>query len=107
MKLHDSPPASSRGSPLPLLLIYGQAVKPSDIGQLVSAADPKVSPDGRLIAFVVTRVDLAKNRYRSAVWLATTVTLSTAVFEGVLRVEDPTALRAALVGGIGPARVTA
>jgi len=71
MKLHDSPPASSRGSPLPLPLIYGQAVKPADIGQLVSAADPKVSPDGRLIAFVVTRVDLKKNRYRSAVWLAT------------------------------------
>ena len=70
MKLHDSPPASSRGSLLPLLLIYGQAVKPADIGQLVSAADPKVSPDGRLIAFVVTRVDLEKNRYRSAVWLA-------------------------------------
>lgn len=33
-----------------------------------------------------------------------TVTLSTAVFEGVLRVEDVTALRAALVGGIGPAK---
>ncbi|MFC5996768.1 type I-E CRISPR-associated protein Cas6/Cse3/CasE [Pseudonocardia hispaniensis] len=33
-----------------------------------------------------------------------TVTLSTAVFEGILRVEDPAALRAALVGGIGPGK---
>lgn len=33
-----------------------------------------------------------------------TVTISTAVFEGHLRVEDPTALRTALVGGIGPAK---
>lgn len=33
-----------------------------------------------------------------------TVTLSTAVFEGILRVEDPAALRAALIGGIGPAK---
>jgi CRISPR system Cascade subunit CasE len=33
-----------------------------------------------------------------------TVTLSTAVFEGQLRVEDPAALRAALIGGIGPAK---
>jgi CRISPR system Cascade subunit CasE len=33
-----------------------------------------------------------------------TVTLTTAVFEGVLRVEDATALRAALTNGIGPAK---
>jgi dipeptidyl aminopeptidase/acylaminoacyl peptidase len=45
-------------------------VQPTDIGRLVSLADPRVSPDGSLIAFVVTRVDLAGNRYRSAVWLA-------------------------------------
>lgn len=33
-----------------------------------------------------------------------TVTLGTAVFEGTLRISDPAALRAALVGGIGPAK---
>ncbi|WP_214364583.1 type I-E CRISPR-associated protein Cas6/Cse3/CasE [Pseudonocardia sp. H11422] len=33
-----------------------------------------------------------------------TVTLSTAVFEGILRVEDPAAVRAALIGGIGPGK---
>ena len=33
-----------------------------------------------------------------------TVTISTAVFEGHLQIEDPVALRAALVGGIGPAK---
>lgn len=33
-----------------------------------------------------------------------TVTLSTAVFEGTLQVDDPDALREALVGGIGPAK---
>nr|WP_211176877.1 S9 family peptidase [Pseudonocardia acidicola] len=37
---------------------------------MISVSDPRVSPDGRLIAFVVTRVDLERNRYRSAVWLA-------------------------------------
>jgi dipeptidyl aminopeptidase/acylaminoacyl peptidase len=45
-------------------------VQPADIGRLVTVADPKVSPDGRWVAFVVTRVDLEANRYRSAVWLA-------------------------------------
>jgi CRISPR system Cascade subunit CasE len=33
-----------------------------------------------------------------------TVTLSTAVFEGTLQVEDPAAVREALVDGIGPAK---
>ncbi len=32
------------------------------------------------------------------------VTLSTALFEGTLRVADPVALRAALVGGVGPGK---
>jgi CRISPR system Cascade subunit CasE len=33
-----------------------------------------------------------------------TITLSTALFEGTLRVEDPAALRTALVSGIGPGK---
>ncbi|HYH28778.1 MAG TPA: S9 family peptidase [Pseudonocardia sp.] len=45
-------------------------MQPVDIGRLVTASDPKVSPDGLRVAFVVTRVDLDGNRYRSAVWLA-------------------------------------
>lgn len=45
-------------------------MQPADIGRLVTVADPKVSPDGRRVAFVVTRVDLDGNRYRSSVWLA-------------------------------------
>ncbi|WP_219412712.1 S9 family peptidase [Pseudonocardia nigra] len=44
-------------------------MQPADIGRLVTVSDPKVSPDGRMVAFVVTRVDMEKNRYRSAVWL--------------------------------------
>jgi dipeptidyl aminopeptidase/acylaminoacyl peptidase len=45
-------------------------VEPADIGRLITVTDPKVSPDGRRVAFVVTRVDLEANRYRSTVWLA-------------------------------------
>ena len=45
-------------------------MRPSDIGRLVSVSDPVVSPDGTTVAFVVLRVDLDANRYRSAVWLA-------------------------------------
>src|SRR5688572_10831540 len=45
-------------------------VQPADIGRLVTVADPKVSPAGQRIAFVVTRIELERNRYHSAVWLA-------------------------------------
>jgi dipeptidyl aminopeptidase/acylaminoacyl peptidase len=44
-------------------------VQPADIGRLVTPGDPRVSPDGRRVAVVVTRVDLEADRYRSAVWL--------------------------------------
>jgi dipeptidyl aminopeptidase/acylaminoacyl peptidase len=44
-------------------------MRPADIGRLVTVSDPCVSPDGASVAFVVTRVDMDANRYRSAVWL--------------------------------------
>ncbi|MBI4932692.1 MAG: S9 family peptidase [Actinobacteria bacterium] len=40
------------------------------IGNIVQASSPAVSPDGAQVAFVVTRVDMAKNKYYSQVWLA-------------------------------------
>ncbi len=43
---------------------------PSDIGALVEAADPAVSPDGRLVAFSVRHLDPAANEYRSRLWWA-------------------------------------
>lgn len=43
---------------------------PEDLYELTWADDPRVSPDGSLVAFTVTRLDEATNDYRSAVWLA-------------------------------------
>lgn len=40
------------------------------IGNIAQAAAPAVSPDGAWVAFVVGRVDMAKNKYFSQVWLA-------------------------------------
>ena len=42
------------------------------IGNLLTVVSPQVSPDGRHVAFVVTRTNLAENRYDSQVWLART-----------------------------------
>ena len=42
------------------------------IGNLVHAKGPVVSPDGSMVAFVVGRVDMTKNKTFSQVWLAAT-----------------------------------
>ncbi len=39
------------------------------IGGVVAAGSPAVSPDGDQIAFVVSRVDMTKNKTRAQVWL--------------------------------------
>ncbi|MGO9560092.1 MAG: S9 family peptidase [Acidimicrobiales bacterium] len=47
-------------------------MQPSDIGRLRQVEDPRVSPDGTMVTFVVADVDLEANRYRRRVWLAPT-----------------------------------
>ena len=42
------------------------------IGHIVQASSIALSPDGSIAAFVVTRIDMAENAYRSQVWLART-----------------------------------
>jgi Tol biopolymer transport system component len=36
------------------------------------ASDPNISPDGKLVAYVVTKVDRAQNRRNSSIWLTMT-----------------------------------
>jgi dipeptidyl aminopeptidase/acylaminoacyl peptidase len=45
---------------------------PEDVGLLVAASDPRLSPDGDRIVFTVQRVDLEHNRYRTRVWMTET-----------------------------------
>ena len=42
------------------------------ISHQIGAASPAVSPDGNLVAYVVTRIDFKANKYRSQVWIART-----------------------------------
>ncbi|MDX6479552.1 MAG: hypothetical protein QOG85_62 [Gaiellaceae bacterium] len=44
-------------------------MRPDDVYELTSAGDPRVSPDGRLIAYVVTGIDRDESAYRSAIWV--------------------------------------
>jgi dipeptidyl aminopeptidase/acylaminoacyl peptidase len=45
-------------------------MQPEDVYALTSVGDPRISPDGRRVAYVVTRIDEEANAYRSAIWLA-------------------------------------
>ncbi|MCA1831422.1 MAG: prolyl oligopeptidase family serine peptidase [Actinomycetota bacterium] len=42
---------------------------PEDVYELTGATDPRLSPDGSTIAFVVWRIDREESEYRSAIWL--------------------------------------
>jgi dipeptidyl aminopeptidase/acylaminoacyl peptidase len=45
-------------------------MKPEDVYALTSVGDPRISPDGRRVAYVVSRVDEDANAYRTAIWVA-------------------------------------
>ncbi|HZS25355.1 MAG TPA: S9 family peptidase [Gaiellaceae bacterium] len=45
-------------------------MQPRDVYELVNAGDPRISPDGTRIAYVVTRIDEEASEYRSAIWVA-------------------------------------
>jgi dipeptidyl aminopeptidase/acylaminoacyl peptidase len=45
-------------------------MRPDDVYALTSVADPRISPDGRRVAYVVVSADREENCYRSAIWVA-------------------------------------
>ena len=45
-------------------------MRPEDVYALTSVGDPRLSPDGRHVAYVVNRIDREANAYRSAIWVA-------------------------------------
>jgi dipeptidyl aminopeptidase/acylaminoacyl peptidase len=44
-------------------------MQPADVADLIEVGSPRLSPDGRTVAFVVTTVDTEANDYRSRIWL--------------------------------------
>ena len=45
---------------------------PADLFEMRWASDPRLSPDGATVAYVVTSIDRASNSYRSEIWLVAT-----------------------------------
>jgi Tol biopolymer transport system component len=51
------------------VLAAGRPMTVDDLLAIKSVSDPQVSPDGKLVAYVVSEVDREKNKSNSDVWL--------------------------------------
>jgi dipeptidyl aminopeptidase/acylaminoacyl peptidase len=49
-----------------------RGVTPEDYFSFEFISDPNISPDGKLVAYVLTKVDRAQNRRNSSIWLVAT-----------------------------------
>src|SRR5437764_859390 len=49
-----------------------RGVTPEDYFAFEFASDPNMSPDGKLVAYVITKIDRAQNRRNSSIWMAAT-----------------------------------
>ncbi|MGZ8717037.1 MAG: TolB family protein, partial [Gaiellaceae bacterium] len=45
-------------------------MQPDDLYELTGVGDPRISPDGRRVAYVVATTDRESSEYRSAIWVA-------------------------------------
>src|SRR3954468_5720313 len=45
-------------------------MKPEDVYGLARVGEPRLSPDGRRVAYTISRVDEEANAYRTAIWVA-------------------------------------
>ncbi|HEY4411901.1 MAG TPA: hypothetical protein VGN06_02790, partial [Gaiellaceae bacterium] len=45
-------------------------MRPEDVYELTGVADPRISPDGKRVAYAVWSIDKDSNEYRGAVWVA-------------------------------------
>src|SRR5258706_10056430 len=47
-------------------------ITPEDYYSFEFISDPNISPDGKLVAYVLTKVDRAQNRRNSSIWMVAT-----------------------------------
>src|SRR5947209_8275835 len=46
-----------------------RSISPEDYLAFEFASDPQISPDGKLVAYVVTTIDRGQNRRHSSIWM--------------------------------------
>src|SRR5688572_18031364 len=55
--------------PLELFAQAGRAFTPDDLVRLKRVSDPRISPDGRQLAFVLRETDMESNKGRTDLWV--------------------------------------
>lgn len=64
-------------------------MEPRDVYRLTGVSDPRISPDGTRIAYVVWRVDEDENSYPSAIWIRESDGSATQLTEGIKSDREP------------------
>src|ERR1700730_14884943 len=49
-----------------------RGITPEDYYAFEFISDPNISPDGKLVAYVVTKIDRAQNRRSASIWMVAT-----------------------------------
>src|SRR5436190_1904553 len=49
-----------------------RGITPEDYFAFEFISDPNISPDGKLVAYLLTKIDRAQNRRNSSIWMAAT-----------------------------------
>src|SRR6266571_2422548 len=49
-----------------------RGITPEDYYSFEFISDPNISPDGKLVAYVVTKIDRAQNRRNASIWMVAT-----------------------------------
>src|ERR1043166_5407572 len=49
-----------------------RGITPEDYFAFEFISDPNISPDGKLVAYVLTKIDRAQNRRNSSIWMVAT-----------------------------------
>ena len=49
-----------------------RGITPEDYFAFEFISDPNISPDGKLVAYVMTKIERAQNRRNSSIWMAAT-----------------------------------
>src|ERR1044072_6506872 len=60
------------GSAISAVSQPSRGITPEDYFAFEFISDPNISPDGKVVAYVVTKIDRAQNRRNSSIWMVTT-----------------------------------
>src|SRR5688572_747516 len=62
---------AARSAKIPVMA-SPRGMKPEDVYDLIAVSDPRLTPDGKTCAYVVTTMDRDESKYLTAIWVVPT-----------------------------------